>query len=410
MSDLNAIAAATAGAQAGLARPAPIERLLANLVRGIRFGGVAIAFPSGYQVRFEGEHPGPRAVVEIRNTRLLFRVLASGYFGFVEGYLEGEWDTPDLTALQTFGMLNAEALAATYRPSFATTLFNRFHHARRGNTRRGARRNIAAHYDLGNAFFGAWLDETMTYSSALFADMAESHAEAQRRKYICLARALDLRPAERVLEIGCGWGGFAEIAAGEFGCEVIGITLSAEQAAYAKARMARAGLADRVEIRLQDYRDAAGAFDKIAAIEMFEAVGEKNWRSYFDAVANLLVPGGRAGLQVITISDDAFEYYRHNPDFIQRYIFPGGMLPSPAAFGRAVQDAGLKIADSFYFGKSYAETLRRWDKGFRENWPRLASLGFDERFFRMWRFYLTYCETGFDLERVNVGQFVIEHT
>lgn len=408
MNDVASTAAAAGEPQAGPARPALIERLFLRMFRGLRFGNLTVVFPSGVRVRFEGAQPGPRAVVEINNPRLLLRVLASGYFGLAEGYMAGDWDTPDLTSLQTLGMLNAEGLAATYQPSPVAALLNRVRHARRANTRQGARRNIAAHYNLGNAFFGAWLDETMTYSSALFADIAEPHADAQRRKYIRLARALDLRPGERVLEIGCGWGAFAEIAAGEFGCEVVGITVSAEQAAFARAKLARAGLADRAEIRLQDYRDVTGGFDKIVSIEMLEAVGEENWRRYFDVLARRLKPGGRAGLQVITIADDAFDYYRRNPDFIQRYIFPGGMLPSPTAFGRVVQDAGLKIADAYYFGKSYAESLRRWDKAFQENWPRIAPLGFDERFFRMWRFYLSYCETGFDLDRVNVGQFVIE--
>jgi cyclopropane-fatty-acyl-phospholipid synthase len=384
------------------------ERLFARLLRGLQIGSLTVICPTGRRLQFHGARPGPRAQIEVRRWRLLRRVLFGGYLGFAEGFLEDDWRTPDLTAVLTLGMLNAGPLAASFQPSSILTLLNRLRHARRANTKRGARRNIAAHYDLGNEFFGAWLDPTMSYSSALFATMAEPHANAQRRKYIRLARILDLRPGDRVLEIGCGWGAFAEIAAAEFGCEVVCITLSEQQAGYARARMAELGLGDRVDIRLQDYRDVTGAFDKIVSIEMFEAVGEQHWRGYFDILQRLLVPGGRAGLQVITIADDAFESYRRNPDFVQRFIFPGGMLPSRAAFARAAEAAGLGIADVFTFGKSYAESLRRWDAAFTASWPRIAPLGFDERFFRMWRFYLAYCETGFELGCVDVGQFVIE--
>jgi cyclopropane-fatty-acyl-phospholipid synthase len=409
MKDLALTAMAGDEPNAKSIRPATLERLFAGLFGGLRVGKLNVVLPSGFRLRFEGERPGPSATLEIKSLRPLFRVLASGDLGFAEGYMAGEWDTPDLTSLMALGMLNADVLAARFESGAAAKLLNRFRHARRANTKRGARRNIAAHYDLGNAFFGTWLDDTMTYSAALFQDMAEPHVEAQRRKYLRLARALDLRPGDRVLEIGCGWGEFAEIAAREFGCEVVGLTVSEEQTAFAGAKMRQAGLADRVEIRLQDYRDVSGTFDKIVSIEMFEAVGEENWRGYFVRLARLLNPGGKAGLQVITIADETFENYKKNPDFIQRYIFPGGMLPSPKIFESVALDAGLKIIDKLYFGKSYAESLRRWDKSFTENWSRIAPLGFDERFYRMWRYYFSYCETGFEFERVNVGQFVIEH-
>ncbi|MEX2311788.1 MAG: cyclopropane-fatty-acyl-phospholipid synthase family protein, partial [Rhodospirillales bacterium] len=210
------------------------------------------------------------------------------------------------------------------------------------------------------------------------------------------------------LEIGCGWGGFAEIAAAEFGCHVVGLTLSAEQAVYARNRMQRAGLSDAVEIRIQDYREVEGQFDKIVSIEMFEAVGEKYWPTYLQTLHARLKPGGKAALQIITIDDDNFEHYRSNPEFIQRYIFPGGMLPGPKAFEKAVAGTALEIQNAFYFGSSYAETLRRWDREFQHNWPRIASLGFDERFFRMWRYYLCYCEAGFESGDINVAHFLIE--
>jgi cyclopropane-fatty-acyl-phospholipid synthase len=223
-----------------------------------------------------------------------------------------------------------------------------------------------------------------------------------------LAQQLDLRPGDRVLEIGCGWGGFAAIAASVYGCEVVGLTLSQEQATYARDRIARAGMAGSVEIRIQDYRDVEGQFDKIVSIEMFEAVGEENWATYFDVLHRCLVPGGHAALQVITIADDKYEFYRRNPDFIQRYIFPGGMLPSPEGFEKAVDAAGLLITDRLFFGACYAETLRRWAVAFQENWPAIKQHGFDERFRRMWLYYLCYCEAGFDTNQIDVGQFVIE--
>ncbi len=401
----------TAGAadiQAAVSRPALRELLLARWLHRIRFGRLHVEFPSGRTMTFEGSGPGPEARIRVRDLRLARRVLLSGGIGLAESYMRGEWDSPELSALLKLGAINLQALEEMLAPSRLFRLMNRVRHARRANTRRGSRRNIAAHYDLGNRFYGRWLDETMSYSSALFDDFAESHEAAQRRKCRRLARALDLRPGDRVLEIGCGWGGFAEIAAAEFGCEVVGITLSEEQAAFAEARMARAGLAGQVEIRLQDYRDVTGRFDKIVSIEMFEAVGEENWATYFAVVDRCLKPGGKAGLQVITMADEAFESYRRNPGFTQLYIFPGGMLPSPATFERAITAAGLKLTGRFNFGKSYAESLRRWDAAFREAWPQIERLGFDRRFYRMWRYYLCICEAGFDLGRIDVGQFVIE--
>ncbi len=389
-------------------RPGLREILLARWLRRIRFGKLNVEFPSGRTMTFEGPEPGPEGRIRVRDLRLVRRVLLSGGIGLAEGYMRGEWDSPELSAALRLGAMNLKALSDLMAASPLVRMINRFRHARRANTRRGSRRNIAAHYDLGNRFYGHWLDGTMSYSSALFEDFSEPHEAAQKRKYRRLARALDLQPGDRVLEIGCGWGGFAEIAAAEFDCEVVGLTLSAEQAAFAEARMARAGLAGQVEIRLQDYRDVTGRFDKIVSIEMFEAVGEENWATYFAVVDRCLKPGGKAGLQVITIADEVFESYRRTPDFIQLYIFPGGMLPGPAAFERAVADAGLTLRDRFYFGASYAESLRRWDAAFREAWLQIQRLGFDRRFYRMWRFYLNYCEAGFDLGRIDVGQFVIE--
>jgi cyclopropane-fatty-acyl-phospholipid synthase len=284
---------------------------------------------------------------------------------------------------------------------------NRWRSPRRRNTKALAPENISYHYDLGNAFYEQWLDESMTYSSALFARPELSLAEAQREKYRRIAASINLNSNDRVLEIGCGWGGFLEYAAGEIGCRVTGITLSGEQAKFARARIERAGLTARADIRLEDYRDVAGVYDKIVSIEMFEAVGEEYWPAFFDTIRERLAPGGRAALQVITISEHLFERYRRRIDFIQRYIFPGGVLPSSEALGAAIATADLCLEDSFFFGESYAATLRFWDEAFRKAWPEIARLGFDDRFFRMWTYYLAYCEAGFRMNLVDVGQFVI---
>jgi cyclopropane-fatty-acyl-phospholipid synthase len=284
-------------------------------------------------------------------------------------------------------------------------------HRLRPNTRKGAKRNISDHYDLGNDFYGEWLDPSMTYSSALFGAGANDLEAAQKAKYRKLCQAIDLRPGMSVLEIGCGWGGFAEMAASEFGATVTGITLSREQLAYAQARMEKAGLADRVTLRLQDYRDTRETFDRIASIEMFEAVGEEYWPAYFQTLRNRLTPGGKAGIQVITIADRFFADYRKTADFIQRYVFPGGMLPSPTRLREEVAKANLKITETMWFGKDYAETLSRWQTSFQGAWDRISGLSaqYDTRFKRLWEFYLGYCEVGFTSEFTDVGQIVIEH-
>jgi cyclopropane-fatty-acyl-phospholipid synthase len=384
------------------------ERLLCRWLTKLQAGRLTVAFPSGVRLSFGGAKPGPQATLIIRDLSMIWRLLTAGDLGLAEAYMAGEWETPDLTSLLVLGILNHSQLEGVAGGTWLSRLWNRMAHRQRANTRSGSRRNIAAHYDLGNRFYGCWLDETMSYSSALFDDMNEDHAAAQRRKYLRLAQALDLKPGDRVLEIGCGWGGFAEIAAREFGCKLVCLTLSREQAAFAEQRMARAGLADRVEVRIQDYRDVEGEFDKIVSIEMFEAVGEAYWPIYMETLKARLKPGGKAALQVITIDDGGFAAYRDNPDFIQRYIFPGGMLPSPSSFARAVADGGLILTDRFFFGASYAETIRRWDRAFTDRWAEIEKLGFDDRFHRMWRYYLAYCEAGFDTGRIDVCQAVIE--
>lgn len=391
-----------------MGEPTFLERRLVSRLRAVRSGTLVVEFPSGYTETFKGREDGHHAAVSLRSPQLFLRLMASGECGLAEGYMAGEWTSPDLTQLFLWALDNEDALADTMRPSLITRLAARLRHARRGNTRRGSRRNIQAHYDLGNAFFAPWLDGTMTYSSALFEDDAEPHEVAQQRKYRRLAELLALKPDDRVLEIGCGWGGFAEVAARDYGCRVVCLTLSDEQAAYARKRMQDAGLAEKVEIRIQDYRDVEGTFDKIVSIEMFEAVGEENWTTFFEVLDQRLVDGGKAALQSIVIADRHFDTYRRNPDFIQGYIFPGGMLPGKTAFATVAGKGGFRISDTLYFGPSYAESLRRWDADFVANWKDIQPHGFDLRFYRMWRYYLAYCEAGFDKGRIDVGQFLLE--
>ena len=383
-----------------------LELVLDRIFGGIEFGNLAIELPSGSIRRFDGESPGPQATLRIRSGGFARRILLGGDLGLAEAFMADDWDTPDLSELLKLGAVNAVAFEESLSRHAAIRLLNRLRHARRSNTRAGSRRNIMDHYDLGNDFYSHWLDETMSYSSALFDRLDEPHEVAQRRKYMRIASQLDLQPGDNVLEIGCGWGGFAEIAARDFGCHVIGLTLSREQAQFTRLRMLELGLADRVEIRLQDYRDVTDRFNKVASIEMFEAVGEENWTTYFRAVERVLRPHGKACLQAITIDERYFENYRNDPDFIQQYIFPGGMLPTPEKLAAAASSAGMRIKDSHFFGNCYAESLRRWRGSFASAWPEIASLGFDRRFERMWTYYLCYCEAGFESGKIDVGQFL----
>ena len=285
--------------------------------------------------------------------------------------------------------------------------YEKLRHWMNSNTRRQAKKNISYHYDLGNDFYGKWLDDTMTYSSALFRSGQESLEAAQTAKYASMVDQMGVRPGDHVLEIGCGWGGFAEYAAKERGLRVTGLTISREQLNYARERIEKAGLSDLVELKLQDYRDERGHYDGIASIEMFEAVGEKYWPVYFNAVRERLRPGRSATLQIITIQDRRWEIYRNGVDFIQKYIFPGGMLPSPSALRAEVEKAGLQVMKSIEFGPSYSLTLRRWHETFNRKWDEIADMGFDDRFRRMWNFYLTSCAAAFEGGNCDVTQITI---
>ncbi|HRD28526.1 MAG TPA: cyclopropane-fatty-acyl-phospholipid synthase family protein [Caulobacter sp.] len=372
-----------------------------------RHGRLTWVLPDGTEIPCRGPEPGPEARLVVRDYRFIRRCLAAGSIGFAEGFMADEWDTPDLSALLTGFALNFDRLQALVQGNPVVRAINFISHLMRRNDRRGSRKNIHAHYDLGNHFYARWLDSSMTYSSAVFERPGEPLAEAQKHKYAALARSIGLQPGQSVLEIGCGWGGFAEFAAAEVGAKVTGITISREQYDFAKKRLFEQGLAEKADIRLVDYRDVDGRFDRVASIEMFEAVGEQYWPTYFAKIRDVLSPGGRAGLQIITIKDELFDVYRRHADFIQKYIFPGGMLPSEAALRRQVDSAGLVWDDAPRYGQHYADTLAEWGHRFEAAWDDIRRLGFDERFRKMWRFYLSYCEAGFRTGRTNVIQLAL---
>ena len=378
-----------------------------RVAQGMRAGRLDISLPDGRLFRAEGAEPGIEARLDIHDTEVFARLVREGYLGFCEAYLDGAWSTPDLQAFLDLLTDDNEDLYNGYPGQAIAQLYERIRFWFKRNSRTQARRNIAYHYDLGNAFYRCWLDDTMTYSSALFGTGEESLETAQTAKYRALVDALGVKPGDHVLEIGCGWGGFAEYAAAERGLRVTGLTISPAQLAYARDRIAQAGLSERVDLKLQDYRDERGTYDGVASIEMFEAVGEKYWPVFFEGLRARLAPAARACLQIITVEDSRFEAYRKDVDFIQKYIFPGGMLPSPSALRAEVARAGLCVLGSLEFGQSYSETLRRWHATFDAGWPEIAAQGFDARFRRMWDFYLTSCAAAFRGGSCDVTQITL---
>jgi cyclopropane-fatty-acyl-phospholipid synthase len=403
MSHITTMNPATTADIARLKAPASAKAVLLGL-RQITGGAVLVTTPAGQQLRLGDGGAGRIADLKIKDWRFARRVLTNGDIGFAEGLMAGEWESDDLAALLTLLAANVERITRLLEGGLLGKAINGLRHITRANTRAGSRRNILAHYDLGNRFYETWLDASMTYSAARFDAHVRDLESAQQAKYRALAKHLDLKPGDDVLEIGCGWGGFAEFAARECGARVTGITISDEQFAYARARMERTGLSDRVEIRRQDYRDVEGQFDKVASIEMFEAVGEEYWPAYFRKIAAVLKPGGRAGLQIITIQDQLFDSYRRRADFIQRYVFPGGMLASIERLKQETAKAGLAWRKAEAFGQSYAETLAEWARRFSAKWTDIRAMGFDERFKQLWLFYLGYCEAGFRTGRTDVVQ------
>ncbi|MCU9846710.1 cyclopropane-fatty-acyl-phospholipid synthase family protein [Defluviimonas sp. WL0024] len=378
-----------------------------RIAQGMRNGRLDFVLADGRRFRANGANPGPVAEIHVHDDDIFARLIREGDLGFSDAYLDGGWSTPDLMAFMDLVHCDNDEIYDGFPGMGVLRAYERMRHHLRSNSRRQAKRNIAYHYDLGNEFYEKWLDRSMTYSSALFKTGQESLEAAQKQKYASLVDGMGAKPGDHILEIGCGWGGFAEYAARERGLRVTGLTISQAQLEYARARIARAGLQDRVDVRLQDYRDERGTFDGIASIEMFEAVGEKYWPVYFDTLRERLKPGRNATLQIITLQEKRFEIYRKGVDFIQKYIFPGGMLPSRSALQREIRDAGLALVGSVEFGESYSQTLRRWYEVFNAHWDEIAGMGFDTRFQRMWNFYLASCAGAFHGGNCDVTQITI---
>ena len=391
------------------ALPTPVPaaaRVIFRLLRELRHGTLEVQLPDGSIARF-GQGEGPRAAIRLHNWNVCAAALRSGDIGFAESHIAGDWTAQDLTALLELLIANREAIESLFYGTWWWALLYRVKQLLNRNSRSGSRRNIRAHYDLGNDFYRLWLDDTMSYSSAWFnGDRSQPMELAQHAKVRRALEEAGVTAGARVLEVGCGWGGLAEVAVQDFGARVTGVTLSHEQLAWARERMARQQLP--ADLRLQDYRDIADApFDAIVSIEMFEAVGREYWAGYFEMLKRCLKPGGRACIQSITIRDDLFERYVRSTDFIQQYIFPGGLLPSIAAFHAEAAKAGLVIEKVFAFGGDYAETLRRWRERFLQHEPQVRRLGFDDRFLRIWEFYLAYCEAAFATGNTDVVQFTL---
>jgi cyclopropane-fatty-acyl-phospholipid synthase len=376
-------------------------RLVFSLLEKLDGGMLEVRLPDGASRLFgTGEHG---VTLNVHDEAMFSAVLARGDIGLAESYLDGHWDSPDITGLLTLLARNRDTLKTAVYGSWRGLLAARWRHWLNANSKAGSKRNIMAHYDLGNDFYKLWLDPSMSYSSALYRAVDSGDLEtAQRAKYRRILRRLHAEPGQRVLEIGCGWGGFAELAVAD-GLQVTGLTLSPAQLAWAQKRVPQA------DLRLQDYRDTREQFDHIVSIEMFEAVGERWWPTYFKTIAKALKPGGRAVIQSITIRDDLFADYRKGTDFIQQYVFPGGMLPSRAAFRAAAARQGLAVHAEYAFGEDYARTLAEWRHAFEAKWPQIAALGFDEHFRRLWRMYLCYCEAGFLAGNIDVVHFELSH-
>ncbi|APW44462.1 SAM-dependent methyltransferase [Rhodoferax saidenbachensis] len=383
-------------------------RTVLKLLQRLRHGSLTVQLPNGSMQRFGGEVM-PHATLQLHNWNVCAAALKSGDIGFAESYIAGDWSTPNLTELLRVLVKNRAEVENVVYGSWAGRLLYRIKHLLNRNTKTNSQKNIHAHYDLGNAFYTLWLDETMNYSSALFhGDFTQPMVQAQHAKVRRALQQAGVQPGDRVLEIGCGWGALAEMATTGFGASVTGVTLSTEQLAFAKARMERLGVAHQADLRLQDYRDIDDApFDAICSIEMVEAVGREYWPTYFQTVAKLLKPGGHACVQSIVIDDALFDRYVASTDFIQQYIFPGGCLPCPREFRTQAEAAGLEVVEALHFGPDYAETLRRWRNAFVTEHNAVLQQGFDARFVRIWEFYLGYCEAAFDERNIDVVQYTL---
>ena len=410
MNTTTAPRAASALAPARLPANIPASaRTALRLLARLQHGALTVQLPDG-SVQHFGPGGGTVAAITLKNWNVFAAALKSGDIGFAESYIAGDWTTPHLAELLKLLIANRQAIEGMVYGTWAGRLLYRLKHLLHRNTRANSQKNIHAHYDLGNAFYALWLDETMNYSSAWFEGRLDGDLSAAQHAKVRRALTLaGVAPGSRVLEIGCGWGALAEMATTEFGATLTGVTLSTEQLDLARQRMARLGVGSQADLRLQDYRDIQdGPYDAICSIEMIEAVGQEYWPTYFQSVQRLLKPGGRACIQSIVIDDALFDRYTRSTDFIQQYIFPGGCLPCPREFRRQAQAAGLRVVDELAFGLDYAETLRRWHERFVAQRTHILQQGFDQRFLHIWEFYLAYCEAAFTMGNTNLVQYTLE--
>lgn len=383
-------------------------KLFLKIMEQIQVGHFVLTMPDGEVKEYRGKTPGRSGHLIIKDFAGVSKIVASGDIGLAEAYRDGMVDSPDMTSLLLLCIENQNALEAVFRGNFFGMIYYRLRHYFRGNSRKGSKKNIEAHYDLGNNFYKLWLDPTMTYSAAIFKNADESLEQAQKNKYQRIIDTIKPKSSDHILEVGCGWGAFATMAAGQTGCKVTCLTLSQEQYQYATDLVKKLGLENQVTIKICDYRDEVGTYDHIVSIEMIEAVGEEYWEQYFNMIETKLRPGGKAMLQSIYIVDDLFDNYRKSTDFIQQYIFPGGMVLAPKVFEKYSVKNNLEIKEFYKFGLDYAQTLNMWRKEFKEKYAQVKHIGFDDAFLKIWDFYYTYCEAGFLSRRIDVAQIVLE--
>jgi cyclopropane-fatty-acyl-phospholipid synthase len=395
-------------APVGLNRPGEslVLRFVRRIIAQIEFGHIAVVLPSSDRIEHFGVRAGPSATLVIHRWRAIRRLVSEGDLGFAEAYIDGDWSSPDLACLLELAAQNIAVLDSRISGFLPVRILNRVRHFLRANSKAGSRRNISFHYDLGNKFYQHWLDSSMTYSSALYTYPDQTLEDAQGAKLSRIVELLDLRGGERVLEIGCGWGALA-VRMARSGAHVTGVTLSSNQLVFARQRVAQEALGNRVALELTDYRDVEGSYDRIVSIEMLEAVGEAYWPVYFKTLHDRLNAGGIGVLQVITIDEARFESYRRSADFIQRHIFPGGMLPTKKIIAEQAKAANLQLVSTRSFGNDYAKTVSEWRRRFLASWPRIKALGFPESFRRLWEYYLCYCEAGFNVGTIDVELYVL---
>jgi cyclopropane-fatty-acyl-phospholipid synthase len=380
------------------------EILLLKVIKKFSYGSIQIEFSDGYIENIKAKKPGPKAMLKINKPNAAKEIIQGGSVAFAESYINKDISTDNLTNLIHYCALNNDQAESTFNISILKKIIHKVFHYKNKNTKNQAKKNISFHYDLGNKFYEYWLDKTMTYSSAIFNNKSIELEVAQNNKYKKLAELSAIKNGDQILEIGCGWGGFAEFIGNNYDCNLTAVTISKEQYEYTKKRIFDANLSHKIEVLLCDYRNITGKFDKIVSIEMFEAVGKQYWNTFFKKIENILKPKGSISLQLITIDDNIYDVYKTNPDFIQKYIFPGGMLPSDKILKELINKTSLKINSIDSFSKDYAKTLNIWNKEFNKKWDKIEKLGFDENFKLLWNYYLSYCEGGFLSKNIDLKQ------